>query len=175
METPKEINMKSIEKYDGYFVTKEGLIYSAKTNRYLKFSYDKQGYARVGLSVGNYKTKTIKVHRLVAETFIDNPQSKGDVNHIDGVKSNNHVDNLEWNTRSENIIHAYNNGLKTNTEKQIKGVKERFSKKVFDTKTGIIYKSLRQASIELGISYHILKNNFRPNKINKTTLIWMQK
>lgn len=164
--------MKAIKKYPNYFVTKEGLVFSSKTNKFLKFSYDQQGYQRVGLYIGNYKTKTIKVHRIVAETFIDNPLNKKDVNHIDGNKSNNNVENLEWCTRSENMKHAFNSGLKTITEIQINGVKSRFSKKVLDTKTGTIYNSLKEASIDLKINYNTLKNNFRNNRKNKTSLIW---
>lgn len=166
--------MKEIKKYPCYFVTKEGLVFSSKTNKFLKFSYDQQGYQRVGLYTGNYKTKTIKVHRLIAETFIENPLNKKDVNHIDGKKTNNNVLNLEWCTRSENIKHAFNNGLKTITQKQIDGVKSRFSKKVLDTKTGIIYNSLKEASVDLGINYQTLKNHFRSNRKNKTPLIWKQ-
>lgn len=166
--------MKAIKQYPNYFVTEEGLVFSSKTNKFLKFSYDQQGYQRVGLYVGNYKSKTIKVHRIVAETFIENTENKKDVNHIDGNKSNNNIHNLEWCTRSENIKHAFANGLKTITQKQIDGVKSRFSKRVLDTKTGIIYNSLKEASVDLGINYHTLKNNFRNNRKNNTSLIWNQ-
>lgn len=56
-------------------------------------------------------TKFVKIHRLVAETFILNPLGKPCVNHIDGNKLNNNVNNLEWVTISENTMHAYKNGL----------------------------------------------------------------
>lgn len=69
-----------------------------------------QGYLQVGLS--NNGLKHIKVHRLVAETFIPNPNNLPQINHKDGNKQNNNVDNLEWCTCSENIIHAFKNNLK---------------------------------------------------------------
>ena len=165
--------MKQIKKYPNYYATEDGKIFSEKTKKYLKPSYDKQGYARIGIYVGNYKTKTIKVHRLIAETFIENPFNKKDVNHIDGDKSNNCISNLEWCTRSENIKHAFRNGLKKISKKQIDGVKNRFSKKLVDIQSGKKYPSLKAASIDLDISYATLKNYFRPNRKNKTTLRWM--
>ena len=167
-------SMKQIKKYPNYFVTEEGLIFSSKTNKFLKFSYDQQGYQRVCLYVGNCKNKTIKVHRLVAETFIENVENKKDVNHIDGNKTNNNISNLEWCTRSENIKHAFKNGLKIVTQNQIDGVKKRFSKQVIDKSNGKIYNSVKDASIDLNINYSTLKNNFRQNRINKTTLRWIQ-
>lgn len=64
------------------------------------------GYARVNLSFGQKSTK-FRVHRLVAEAFIDNPLAKPFVNHKDGNKLNNHISNLEWCTSSENERHSF--------------------------------------------------------------------
>lgn len=70
-----------------------------------------RGYVRVTLRDG-VTTKYLRVHRLVAFAFLDNPYNYTELNHIDGDKTNNHVDNLEWCTRSENLLHAYRTGLK---------------------------------------------------------------
>ncbi|WP_410891373.1 HNH endonuclease [Neobacillus sp. 204] len=72
----------------------------------------------------NGKIKMMRVHRLVASTFIPNPENKPEVNHKNGVKSDNEVSNLEWNTRIENVRHSYETGLK----KALKGEENNNSK-----------------------------------------------
>lgn len=78
--------------------------------RILIENFDKYRYKYCILSK-DAVTKTFKVHRLVALSFIPNPEDKPQVNHIDGNKSNNRLDNLEWVTASENITHANRIGL----------------------------------------------------------------
>lgn len=75
---------------------------------------DQKGYMRVYLN-DNGRTKFVSVHRLVAIAFIENPENKPQVNHIDGNKKNNNATNLEWCTNSENQIHAYKLGLNKQT------------------------------------------------------------
>ena len=101
----------NIKGYDGrYKIDKLGNVYSNITRRYLKLQLKKSGYMYVQLHLeGN--NKWYRVHRLVAEHFINNHNNAPFVNHRDGDKENNHVNNLEWATGTENNNHAIKTGL----------------------------------------------------------------
>ena len=85
----------------------------------LKLHKKSDGYVRVMLCI-NGKSKLYSAHRLVAKTFIPNPENKKEVNHINSDRSNNNVYNLEWVTSSENLKHSYDFG---NREKKFYGYK----------------------------------------------------
>lgn len=103
--------MKDIEGYEGlYSVTENGEVFSYRLGKMLSISKNPKRYPRVSLTKDGV-SKGYNVHRLVAKTFIPNPDNKPCVNHIDGVKTNNKATNLEWCTYKENISHAVANGL----------------------------------------------------------------
>lgn len=97
----------TINGYPGYIVTSTGEVYSTKyrKSRRLVTHINRGGYERVGLC-RNGKQRQMLVHRLVAETFIKNPENKPYINHKDENKLNNDVSNLEWCTSAENNKHG---------------------------------------------------------------------
>lgn len=93
--------MKQIYNYDNYMIDENGNVFNKTTNKYLKGSIGENGYKYYRLSQNNHK-KIYYAHRLVAEHFLNNPNNFPIVNHIDGNKLNNNINNLEWVTYSEN-------------------------------------------------------------------------
>lgn len=116
---------KKINEFDNYEVSNLGRVKSlnhfAKNGngtrivrgRILKLIYDKDGYYMVSLRQNAIRYPK-KVHRLVAEAFIQNPENKPQINHKNCIKTDNRVSNLEWVTHSENMLHSYKNGLMDN-------------------------------------------------------------
>lgn len=115
-----------------------------RCDKILKGHEDEFGYIRLHLSK-NSKTKSSKLHRLVAKAFIPNPENKPQVNHIDENKTNNIVSNLEWVTAKENVNHG------TRTNRAIK--KREIKIKAIDIANGEWneYKSINECARQLGI------------------------
>lgn len=105
-----------------YDIDEQGNIFSHKTKKFLTGSVFNTGYLMVRLTVNGVK-KGYAVHRLVAKTFIPNPDNLPVVNHKDGNKLNNSVDNLEWVTQSQNRIHA----IDTKISKLAEGTRNKLS------------------------------------------------
>ena len=89
------MSAKEIEGWEDYTIDINGNVFSKRKNKYLKPIKNKCGYYNISLNKNKHR-KECSIHRLVAETFIPNPNNYPVVNHIDGNKSNNNVDNLEW-------------------------------------------------------------------------------
>lgn len=128
MAMNKQVMTKDIGRYTVY---SDGRIYSNINNIFLKQCDNSKGYLKVHLNLDG-KAKQCKVHRIIAEAFIDNPLNKPMVNHINGIKDDNRAENLEWVTNKENAIHAAKEGLTK---------KDYCSKVVIDLYTGIFYNS----------------------------------
>ena len=140
--------MKNIIGYKNYVINDDGEVYNKKTFNKLSIHKDKKGYCYVWLWENNIG-KRHSIHRLVSIHFIDNKLNKPCVNHKDGIKSNNCVNNLEWVSASENIIHAYKNNLIKHSEKQVEWARKlgkTRNKYILCTQTGIFYESCTEAS-----------------------------
>jgi len=155
-------NVKSLKRIVKRSVKGELLI-----NEKLLKQANKDGYRQVNLSNNGIK-KNCKVHRLVAIAFIENIENKPIINHIDGVRHNNKVENLEWCTQSENLKHAYKIGNKTPND--AKRYNKNRSFKIVDTKTNEKYKTITQAAKKYNIKRTTLNAMLIGQNKNKTNL-----
>ena len=134
--------MKDIIGYENlYAVTEDGRVWSYRSQKFLKLTLNKDGYLYVSLSKNGMKTAR-RVHRLVAEAFIPNPEGKPEVNHKNEDKTKNCVDNLEWVTRKENCNYGTRNA---------RSAKKR-SKSIYCVELDRTFDGIRAAARELNLS-----------------------
>ena len=157
---------KDILGYEGlYRISNLGNVMSVKRKKLIKSDKRKDGYIQVHL-VKNKKMHNCLLHRLLAIAFIDNTNNYEFINHKDGNKSNNVITNLEWCTKKENILHAYNNGL----------IKKRKKVYQYDKNNNLlnIFESVMKASKETNIDRSHIGACCRKEKKHKTAggYIW---
>lgn len=168
-----ELNCRTLSNYPDYDIYSDGRIYSHRSNKFLSPSKTTDGYLAVRFTNDQKEGKTFKVHRLVAILFIPNEQNLPEVNHKDGNKQNNNVNNLEWVSHSQNIKHAWDNKLILNTESRIQKIKKANqnktgknnsrSKPVILINTGEIFESQCIAARTYGVSQSEISRCCNPN------------
>jgi len=187
-----ENEQKQIEvngDFNSYSIDKNGNVYSKRCGKVklLKQTTMPKGYKVVTIT-HKQKSFNFLVHRLVAKYFIGEPDEKLTVNHKDGNKQNNNVDNLEWVTQLENARHARRTGLTVGfphseaTKEKLRlahtgkrsGHLQYTSKKVIDNSTGKVWGCLKYAAIELNKNYSHLSEQLRGRVTNTTTLSYLE-
>lgn len=103
---------KDIDGFPGYQVSDYGRVKRLKDNVILKTYHDNDGYEKVALVAHDKSHRRKTIHRLVTEAFLGGPHPDLQVNHINGIKDDNRLSNLEWCTASENVKHAYESGMR---------------------------------------------------------------
>lgn len=144
---PEEDEWRPIKDFPNYEVSIYGEIRNVKFDRIMCPRISRDGYYIVHLRNGNGNGKQPYVHRLVAETFIPNPHNLPCVNHIDGCKGNNMINNLEWVSYSENIEHAIFTGLSPQYHRSTGGYRIRI------IETGEEFISLRECERKTGLDH----------------------
>lgn len=145
-------NWKPVTGYENYYeVNPEGVVRSKHKltrGQVMTPRIDRGGYLTVRLNKPGRLSSTQYVHRILALAFIPNPEGKCCVNHLNGNKLDNSLENLAWASHQENVKHAYDMGL----------IAKPNVKRVVDHCTGQEYESAKEAALFTGIPYNTLRN-----------------
>lgn len=174
MKKENELKWSPIVDYEGYYeINSLGTVRSIERlvdhpisgkikcrKRYITTRINNWGYRQLVLSK-NGKATTHSLHRLLAKTFIPNPFNKAEINHKNGIKIDNCLENLEWCTRKENLQHAYQNGLINKSSQR---------KPVIDISTGLVFEKVKEAADHFSVSLSTCKNYLNGNRKNITPL-----
>lgn len=160
------IEWKIIKDFPQYMISSDGNVKHIKHNKVLKTFKNNKGYMTVRI-YNNKIAYTKRIHRLVAEAFIPNPENKSEIDHINTIKTDNRVENLRWVTSKENSnnnltkIHINNRNLKADNNGKSKKIK------ILDIVDDITYSynCIREAAECLSINYSTLRSAFRNNSI----------
>lgn len=163
-------------KYYDYEITKDGKVFN-KYGKELKGEVTKEGYKRITLAI-NKESKRFLLHRLIATLFIPNDSNNPVVNHKDGDKLNNSVENLEWITYKENTCHALDSKLKI--PKSTKNCGQGNATKVLqlDLETGEViaeYDSMKQAAFRVGGSFQLISAVVNGKRKSHKGFGWVKK
>jgi hypothetical protein len=169
IQTEEWKQVKDVDPF--YEVSSLGRVRSFRYDdpRILTPKFDKRGYLKIHLR-NNGGIKSILLHRLVAFHFLPNPKELEVVNHKNGIKYDNRLENLEWMTNAENVWHAHRNGLwphVPNPNYNRVGL-------VINTKTGVFYTTAKEAAIAHGIKVDALRRYLTGSRGNKTDLEYVR-
>lgn len=144
--------VKKIKDFDNYYITKDGKVFSIISNKYLKQYLGTNGYYQVDLRKNN-KTYKLTIHRLLALTYIDNPNNLRDVDHINENKLDNRVENLQWVSHRDNLIKNFKKISNIRNFRECKLYKNNELIKSFKS----IRECCRYCESELGLSYSSMR------------------
>ena len=163
-----------IKGFNGYYQINQNGQIKNKHGRILKQNLNKHGYFKVNLYNSNIR-KYCLIHRLLAENFITNPNNYNIINHINGIKTDNKLTNLEWCSVAQNNKHAYDIGIRVALKGELhplyKSGKSNDKKEVLCLESGIFYSSINECAKAKCINRTTLAHHLNGRRKNTSKVI----